>query len=60
MAQMDLVALSGLICCGKSGTPVIVTLHSGEILLSKQNVGFSYGFDGKPSRNVPCIGICTV
>ena len=57
MVHVNTGALTELFSCGKSGTPVIVPLSSGELLLSKQNVGIFIGADGKPSRKVPSVGI---
>ena len=53
MVHVNTGALTELFACGKSGTPVIVPLPSGELLLSKENVGIFIGADGKPSRKVP-------
>ncbi len=52
MVHVNTGALTELFSCGKSGTPVIVPLSSGELLLSKENVGIFIGADGKPSRKV--------
>ena len=52
MVHVNTGALTELFACGKSGTPVIVPLPSGELLLSKENVGIFIGADGKPSRKV--------
>ena len=53
MVHVNTGALTELFSCGKSGAPVIVPLSSGELLLSKENVGIFIGADGKPSRKVP-------
>ena len=50
MVHVNTGALTELFSCGKAGTPVIVPLSSGELLLSKDNVGIFIGPDGKPSR----------
>ena len=60
MVHVNPGALTELFFCGKLGTPVIVPLSSGELLLSKQNVGIFFGADGKPSREVPSVGIFKV
>ena len=52
MVHVNTGALTELFACGKAGTPVIVPLSSGELLLSKENVGIFIGPDGKPSRKV--------
>lgn len=52
MVHVNTGALTELFSCGKSGAPVIVPLSSGELLLSKENVGIFIGADGKPSRKV--------
>ena len=59
MVHVNTGALTELFSCGKSGTPVIVPLSSGELLLSKENVGIFIGADGKPSRKVHCTYILT-
>ena len=53
MVHVNTGALTELFSCGKTGMPVIVPLSSGELLLSKENVGIFIGPDGKPSRKVP-------
>lgn len=59
MVNVNTGAQTELFSCGKAGTPVIVPLSSGELLLSKENVGIFIGADGKPSRKV-CLTPCTM